>query len=54
MKAINFHTVGNSAADSAGREIHVTHISTKREIQILDRNGGRGAVVEVMLSCLIL
>ena len=23
-------------------EIHVTHISTKREIQILDRNGGRG------------
>ena len=22
-------------------EIHVTHISTKREIQILDRNGGR-------------
>ena len=35
-------------------EIHVTHISTKREIQILDRNGGRGAVVEVMMSCLIL
>ena len=23
-------------------EKHVTHISTKREIQILDRNGGRG------------
>ena len=23
-------------------EIHVTHISTKREIQILDRNRGRG------------
>ena len=23
-------------------EIHVTHISTKKEIQILDRNGGRG------------
>ena len=23
-------------------EIHVTHISTKRENQILDKNGGRG------------
>ena len=52
-RRVNFHEshkfslVGNSTADSAEGEIHVTHISTKKENQNLDRNHGSHKILDI-------